>query len=241
MGMFSWIDCNNKNNITDNDKEVILLLPNKTEEDKKKKKELEEFLMIGEQDEKGIKGLYNGYGCIDGVDVYNVIVFYNILASSDKDFEKVLKINKRKDKEFCKSEDLKELRRIYQEAYKNDKVLNYSALITQFIYNHEFVNNYPDEIRDFGISIGCYDDQNAFLPVPIKMTYDNNLTYENAEFSMSDPEQGFFFYDYERTELDGEEWNGKEHLEDILIDKNALITKRNKEVNKDVNKNDIER
>ena len=47
-----------------------------------------------------------------------------------------------------------------------------------------------DWLREIGIAIACYDEQNATLPYPIKIVSDPCITYEEAMPSMSDPNQG---------------------------------------------------
>lgn len=53
-----------------------------------------------------------------------------------------------------------------------------------------------DDCRDVGIELACYDDDNAALKYPIKLT-EEAMTYEEAEPSMSCPEQGYFYCDEE--------------------------------------------
>ena len=46
-------------------------------------------------------------------------------------------------------------------------------------------------LREIGIDIACYDEQNADLPYPIKITHDANAVYEDCEPSPADPCQGW--------------------------------------------------
>ena len=50
-----------------------------------------------------------------------------------------------------------------------------------------------DDSRDrhAGIDIACYDRDNAKLAFPIKITHDPNAVYEECEYSLSDPNQGW--------------------------------------------------
>lgn len=54
--------------------------------------------------------------------------------------------------------------------------------------------------RCIGIDIACYDEQNASLRFPIKITHDSEAVYEDCEPSKSDPYQGWIVND------DDEEW-----------------------------------
>ena len=51
---------------------------------------------------------------------------------------------------------------------------------------------YGDEYeREIGIAVACYDEQNARLKYPIKMTYDETAIYEGCKPSKGDPRQGY--------------------------------------------------
>lgn len=56
--------------------------------------------------------------------------------------------------------------------------------------------------RDIGISIACYDEDNAKLKYPIKITHDSNAVYEHCEPSLGDPDQGWPHYDDDDEEED---------------------------------------
>jgi hypothetical protein len=47
------------------------------------------------------------------------------------------------------------------------------------------------EKRIIGIIMACYDEDNARLDYPIKITYDRRAGYERCEPSKSDPNQGW--------------------------------------------------
>lgn len=58
------------------------------------------------------------------------------------------------------------------------------------------------EKRVIGISIACYDKDNARLAYPIKITHDPDAVYEDCKPSKSDPNQGWYFGDDEEDEDD---------------------------------------
>ncbi len=55
------------------------------------------------------------------------------------------------------------------------------------------------EKRCIGISIACYDEDNARLKFPIKITHDASAVYEYCYPSKSDPNQGW--------KVKGEDWD----------------------------------
>lgn len=66
--------------------------------------------------------------------------------------------------------------------------------------NKDFANNVPDNVmkekygrnylREIGIDIACYDEDNAVLKYPIKITT-KEMEYEDVKPSLSDPNQGW--------------------------------------------------
>lgn len=58
---------------------------------------------------------------------------------------------------------------------------------------------YMSEIRGVGIDIACYDEDNAALPYPIKITRKmRGVHYEDLPASKTDPEQGMVIYHAKR-------------------------------------------
>ena len=56
----------------------------------------------------------------------------------------------------------------------------------------ELCNGDDDHDRSIGINIACYDEDNAKLKYPIKIT-ENVMLYEHARASNECPYQGFFY------------------------------------------------
>lgn len=178
MGMFSWIDVNCKENIVMEDEKVILLIP-------KEHRDVVEKVFGITLTDRGIEGSYDGYGCIHGIDVYDVCAFLNVCCTTDKQFKEIV-IRKyiNPNMQLC----AENIRNLYKEGKANSIKDFYSICI-----------DYPNmEFRYIGIDIGCYDLQNALLPYPIKITLDDYHIYENSQFSMRDLEQGFYKYGGEK-------------------------------------------
>lgn len=54
-----------------------------------------------------------------------------------------------------------------------------------------------DKDRNIGIDIACYDEYNAALQFPIKITHDKNAVYEDCKPSKIDSNQGWEWDDSE--------------------------------------------
>jgi len=74
------------------------------------------------------------------------------------------------------------------------------ALVAQWNKPEECIGD-DEADRYVGIDIACYDEQNARLRYPIKITHDPDAVYENCNPSKSDPNQGWLIGDD-----DDEEW-----------------------------------
>ncbi len=68
------------------------------------------------------------------------------------------------------------------DTFKCDWLQKYNSVEEAFENMHK---------RDIGISIACYDEDNAKLRYPIKITHDPNAIYERCVHSKSDPNQGW--------------------------------------------------
>jgi len=214
MGMFSWIDVDGLQNITDEDNVVAMLIP-------EQHKEAVGKIFGVEMGSNGVEGKYNGYGSIiteEGteVDIYDVTPFLNICCTTDRQYEDMLQYkttdgNARTRLDNTSKACADEIR----QAYKDGKIETIADIVN-------IITNYDDEFRSLGIDLACYDNDNARLPYPIKVTTDPSRSYENSNFSMGDPNQGFFKVNtnekgkYEYNEYDWgygeptieeEEWN----------------------------------
>lgn len=58
-------------------------------------------------------------------------------------------------------------------------------------------NGETEHDRIIGIEIACYDEDNAKLKYPIKITHDSTAIYEDCEYSPADPAQGWIMDDDE--------------------------------------------
>lgn len=107
---------------------------------------------------------YEGYGEFGGYDVFELIAEWN------REFipQMIELIDKGKWKcgTFC----------------QKDILLKY--------YNGEHLDK--DDVREVGIEMACYDEDNERLPYPIKIVEDKDIfSYERIKPSMVDPDQGW--------------------------------------------------
>ena len=100
---------------------------------------------------------YDGYGRFGGQDVYDLVADWNRkFISQNPDFVLPYSGSVNKMPGFSTYIDLKKSRRQVIEAMKKE-------------------SNMPwYEWRSIGIDLACYDEDNAALPYPIKITYDEN-------------------------------------------------------------------
>lgn len=108
-------------------------------------------------------GRYDGYGDFGGYDIYELVLEWN--KEYIPQYVKLMKAGRWK----CK----------FNVAKPSD-LMDY--------YNDQPVEG---ELRDLGILLACYDEDNAKLQYPIKITFDPNATYEECGPSKSDPYQGY--------------------------------------------------
>lgn len=117
---------------------------------------------------------YDGYGNFGGHDIYDLVVDWN------KNYLKhiVKEINTWK----CDWDE------------RSIEVLNDFLHEREPIFNNE---NWTMKKRHFGITLACYNEDNARLRYPIKITYDKDAIYEWCPPSKDDPNQGWECTDWE--------------------------------------------
>lgn len=125
---------------------------------------------------------YDGYGRFGGYDAYDLVADWNRrYLAENPDFE--LPVHQKKVSEFP--------------WYKFYSDLN---LTSDKVVEMAMENKCFFEYRWIGIELACYDDDNASLPYPIKITHDETAIYEEEGPSLSDPNQGW--------KVDDEEYDG---------------------------------
>lgn len=197
MGQFSWIYSDTNKQVVDNRyADTYLLVP-------------EPF-----QDKYGkaiYERCYDGYGNFGKYDVYDLIAEWNreylseaMLRDKPKlenfsglyDFEK----EDLRNHGYAESEiEIKDFEQ--KEHYYNLALDRYKITIERLTdyrngtSDEEMFQKYgQDWKRSIGIDIACYDEQNASIPYPIKIT-SREMDYEDASPSLSDPNQGWEYDD----------------------------------------------
>jgi len=194
MGCFSWLDCKNKNQIKIGDK-CFLLIP-------------EEF--SGEYGEKLCTSYYNGYGSFGGHDVYELSAIFNRNHIDESnlyggepelenfgglyEYEKEDMRKAGKTEEEINKADLAEKTKWYKAAVNRRKraVKRLNDFREHKLSFAKMKAKYGEEwLREIGIDIACYDEQQERLFYPIKITHDETLKYEDCKnYSLSDENQG---------------------------------------------------
>ena len=193
MGCFSWLDCKNKNQIKIGDK-CFLLIP-------------EEF--SEEYGAKIFEGRYDGYGRFGCYDIYELSAIFNRKYINESNLRGTPQIEKfgglwDSDKEKMRAEgkteeeitqaDFAEKKKWYDLAMnRHKKAVNRLYDFREGILSDdEMEAKYGEEwLREIGIDIACYDEQQERLLYPIKITHDKTLKYEDCKnYSLSDENQG---------------------------------------------------
>ena len=210
MGQFSWLDCDMSN------ERCRQILDNTTED---------VYVLVPKEFGGGhiLETEYNGYGIFGGHDIFDLVAEWNRnyitidnLSTKPvredygglwKDEIENLKKQGYSDKEIkVKDDEMREHH--FQRALNNyeQQILMLKDFQSEKSDVEMCVIYYDDWKRNLGIGIACYDYQNAGLKYPIKITHNPNLTYEEATYSLSDPNQGWIAY---REKYD-------EHLEEYV-------------------------
>lgn len=190
MGQFSWLDCRDGlTQILDNVyADVFVLVP-------------KEF-----GGGRIRETYYDGYGNFGVHDIYELVADWNRkYLSENPDF--VLPSR------GCKVSDFP-----WYEAYANlslsheeiEDAMRAKNAETQA--NGESVIRLFPEYRCIGIDLACWDEDNASLPYPIKITHDPYAVYERENPSLSDPNQG---WSYDDDDEDDEEWEEYDEYDDL--------------------------
>ena len=185
MGQFSWLDCITGEQIIDNKvKNVYVLVPKEFQ--KEYGKRIKEWC-------------YDGYGNFGGYDIYDLVADWNrkYLSKHPEHEFGYAKILAEQVKEWqIKRPEYKE--RIDFKVSDKDWYKDYADLSK----SREEVAEKTEcgEWRSIGIDLACYDEDNATLPYPIKITYNADAIYEECEPSLSDPNQGW------ETDDEDDEW-----------------------------------
>jgi len=120
------------------------------------------------------KGKYGDYiheGCYDGYGHFGRYDVYELIAEWNRPFiPKIVNMIKSGEWHNCNAD--------------TDELMDY-------YYGRPITH----ELRILGISIACYDDDNARLKYPIKIVEDSTLKYENVNPTKSDPNQGWGSWD----------------------------------------------
>jgi len=188
MGQFSWLDCVTEEQIIDDKVRDVYVLVPKEFRDK-----------YGERIKETC---YDGYGNFGGFDIYDLVADWNreyLSKHPEYEFEYAkkravyVKEYQEKDPEYKEDIDFKVSDKSWYKAYA-DLSKSREEVAETAVY-HEW--------RTIGIDIACYDEDNAALPYPIKITYNADAIYENCRPSLSDPNQG---WGWESDDEEEEEW-----------------------------------
>ena len=172
MGQFSWLDCITGEQIIDN-------------------KERDVYILIPKEFGGGhiVEHCYDGYGNFGGCDIYDLIATWNreILSKKPNYFfpyaiQRAQWISEKYNwkSDYSEKIDIQIRNKNWYEAYSNLDLTE-----------DEVCEQCDVDWRWIGIELACYDEDNAALPYPIKITYDANAIYEYCAPSNADPNQGW--------------------------------------------------
>ena len=177
MGCFSWMfaDKNNEKNLKLDHKGYLLTPDNKA--------------LKAEE--------YEGFGEFDGHDAYSLVAIWNRrYLSEHPEFEIPQHGNRKWNEETNSWIPIPLTKRIDEYSwykYYADMSLTEKEMMDKIAADEEAKKDLIfAELRCIGISIACYDDQNAALPYPIKIVRNGRVKYNEVPASNGDPNQGFF-------------------------------------------------
>lgn len=174
MGQFSWLDCKTGEQVLDNfPRKVYVLVP-------------KEF--GGGHIEENF---YDGYGHFGGKDIYDLVADWNReYISNTPEHLFPHSLHEYGWMRQCIATGRHEGWSVEVTAFEKKWYKAYSDLSKtreQVVAEVEGVY----EWRYIGIDLACYDEDNAALPFPIKITHDADAVYEDCEPSERDPNQGW--------------------------------------------------
>lgn len=194
MGQFSWIYSDTHKQLLDDIyADTYLLVPKPFQE--KYGKAIYE-------------GCYDGYGNFGRYDVYELVALWN--RENLPSETRALRLPKVEEygglfdsekeelrKKGATEEEIKKADAEKQQEYCDKAILRYKKALLR---NKDFANNVPDNVmkekygrnylREIGIDIACYDEDNTALTYPIKITT-KEMEYEEVAPSLNDPNQGW--------------------------------------------------
>ena len=203
MGQFSWIYADNKKQMIDNRRADSYLLVPPAFQDKYGK-----FIY---------EGCYDGYGRMGGHDVYELVAEWNREFLSPDMLRPAPLLEEyggldkwdRKDlvERGFSEEEINKIDKEKQKEYFNRAMRAYNRdiqMLSDYKTGREdkaMARDYgKDWKRDIGIWIACYDEQNAYLPYPIKIT-SKPMEYDAVGPSKRDPNQGWAMTKEENMEF----------------------------------------
>lgn len=158
MGQFSWLYCDSGKQMLDGHlKDSYLLVP-------------KEF-----GGGRIVEHCYNGYGCMGGHDVYDLVADWN------REWAK-------ENPDYVIYQGLKLSEYTWYPFY-TDLTLSEEEVIEKWRATGKAM--YCFEWRSIGIELACYDEDNAAIRYPIKIAEYDWSTYESCSPSKSDPNQGW--------------------------------------------------
>lgn len=117
--------------------------------------------------------VYDGYGNFGGYDIFELVYEWN------EEYIRQIYKEKKTDK--------------YLQIYVSKKGESFLTkhTLTSLKEIQDYIDSDRDHKRELGICIACYDEDNASLKYPIKITHDSNAIYEECDISLGDPNQGW--------------------------------------------------
>lgn len=169
MGQFSWIYADKVPEFKEKGRVDGVYMPDNCHKDS--------YLLIPEPFQKTygkwVKAeYYSGYGTIGCYDAYELAAIFN-----RKYLTVDMLIEPTKSLDGCLEESRISNINRYVETVRN-------------LLTYRYTGKYSGELRDLGIDIACYDEQNAKLPYPIKIT-SKPMAYDEVGPSLADPGQGW--------------------------------------------------